>query len=50
MVTGFNLRKLMSDLGSLSVMYFGGVPAAGFAKRNLDLSTSPKMSLSICGL
>jgi hypothetical protein len=49
-VTGFNLRIFKSGFGSLSVIYFGGVPPIGFAKRNFDLSTSPKISLSIVGL
>ena len=48
--TGFSFRILMSDFGSLSVMYFGGVPPIGFANRSFDLSTSPKISLSIMGL
>ena len=48
--TGFNFRMLMSDFGSFSVTYFGGAPAIGLAKRNFDLSMSPKISLSIIGL
>jgi hypothetical protein len=40
--TGFSLRIFISDLGSLSLICFGGVPFAGLASRNLDLSTSPK--------
>ena len=42
--TGFSLRILISDLGSLSVIYFGGVPVMGFANLSFDLSTSPKIS------
>ena len=45
--TGFNFRII--EVGS-SPNFLGGVPLAGFAKRNLDLSISPKISLSIIGL
>ncbi|MNY16073.1 hypothetical protein D3C86_1493200 [compost metagenome] len=46
--TGFNLRML--EDGSSSPYFLGGVPFVGFASRNLDLSTSPKISISIIGL
>ena len=48
--TGFNRLILAVGLGWSYVKYFGGVPAVGFANLNLDLSISPKTSISITGL